>query len=97
MLPTKITQRYGRECSNRNLIKDKTDKKKPRRQLQSKYSFNIGDTVKVVLDKDKFTSGYDKRFFDENFLIASRNRKQGQDLYEIKDLANEPLVGPFYV
>ena len=72
-------------------------KRKPITKTQPKtYNLNIGDSVKISLSPYIFNRGYNKRFSDENYIIADRSIKQGKEVYWLKDMDNEEIVGSFY-
>ena len=73
--------------------KHKTTNTKPR---QRTFKLQIGDSVKISLSPYIFNRGYNKRFSDENYIITQRDIKQGKEVYWLKDMDNEEIVGSFY-
>lgn len=56
----------------------------------------IGDHVRLSVLKKTFTREYDERWTGEVFKIASRSRRDGLDIYRLKDFNDEAVSGTFY-
>ena len=103
MAPNKVTDADNAQIWMRMYLpKPKTQEanvgviKTKKRYKEPRFSYDIGDTVKVSIVPSKFSTAYDKRFSDENFLVADRQIKDGFQLYTLKDMKNEVLLGEFY-
>lgn len=78
------------EKRRREKTSTKTVKKKRR------YSFKVGDIVRVSKLKSLFSRAYDQSFSNELFKIVKRFRKQNIPMYTLKDWADDPIKGSFY-
>ena len=65
--------------------------------IKEGYTYNIGDRVRLSVLRKSFHRRYDENFTREIFHVYSREKKQGFELYRIKDEDNEPVDGVFYV
>lgn len=61
-----------------------------------KYSLNVGDQVRISHLKYTFQRDYQQKWTEEIFKVAYRMRKEGFNLYMLKDLMDEPIDGYFY-
>lgn len=61
-----------------------------------KYSFKIGDYVKVSLVKASIRKFYDQTWSSEIFKVTSRSNIDNICMYKIEDLKQVPLSGSFY-
>ena len=68
-------------------------------QLGSKrktFAFKVGDQVRISHLKYTFQRDYQQKWTEEVFRITKRLRQQGFNLYQLKDLLDEPIDGYFY-
>ena len=68
-------------------------------QLGSKrktFAFKVGDQVRISHLKYTFQRDYQQKWTEEVFRITKRLRQQGFNLYQLKDLLDEPIEGYFY-
>ena len=72
----------------------KKEKKLPK--YKTKFSFKIGDRVKLSHLRNLFDREYDQKWTTEVFTILDRSMQQGIPLYTIKDYNNDPIEGKFY-
>ena len=70
--------------------------KQTTREHKKDFRYKVGDTVKITTEKGKFDRGYNTRFSLENFNIADRHIRQGIEVYTLKDMDNELILGTFY-
>ena len=59
------------------------------------YKFSVGDKVRVSLLRKAFTKGYHNTFTKEIFVVSKRIPRK-QPVYQLVDLANDPVIGTFY-
>ena len=57
--------------------------------------FKVGETVRISKYKSTFTKGYEANFTEELFKVVKVIRGN-PNVYEIKDLEGEPIIGKFY-
>ena len=60
-----------------------------------KFTFNIGDYVRLSLQRRAFERGYKERFTEEIFVISARVPSH-PPRYKLKDLRGEEILGSFY-
>ena len=58
--------------------------------------FKIGDYVRISKVKRTFEPGYTERFTHEVFQVAGVDGSDTPVMYELKDMAGEPIEGKFY-
>ena len=56
----------------------------------------VGDQVRISYLKYTFQRDYQQKWTEEVFRISKRLRQQGFNLYQLKDLLDEPIDGDFY-
>ena len=66
--------------------------KKPKRA----YKLKIGDKVRISHLQYVFQRDYHQKWTQEVFLITNRLRKDGKNLYSLKDFMDEEIDGYFY-
>ncbi|XP_041375275.1 uncharacterized protein LOC121388115 [Gigantopelta aegis] len=70
---------------------------KPKKAIQkNKFTFDIGDKVKVSHLRDTFEPEYQEKWSGEIFTIEKRYWSQGNDLYNLKDWGGDAIKGTFY-
>lgn len=73
---------------------------RPRKRKSSEktkpYKYEIGARVRISLLKGKSTREYDEKWSGEIFEISERRRRDGINVYKIKDYYDEPVSGHFY-
>ena len=72
----------------------KKEKKLPK--VKSKYSFKIGDNVKLSYLRNFFDREYNQKWTTEVFTISDRILNQSIPMYTIKDYDNDVIDGKFY-
>ena len=77
--------------------KEKANKKFVSLQNKNKYSFNIGQLVRISYAKSPFQHSYRQTFMDEVFLVTARYFIDSIPVYKLADLQNEPIEGPRYL
>ena len=65
-------------------------------QKPKPYAFQINDQVRISHLKYTFQRDYHQKWTEEVFRITHRLRKEGFNMYMIKDYLNEPVDGYFY-
>ena len=60
-----------------------------------KYTFNVGDQVRISKIKRQFEKGYVSNFSKEIFIV-SKQIPRDPPVYKLKDLDGEELKGTFY-
>ena len=63
----------------------------PRRAL-----FNVGDHVRTTKFKGAFARGYAEQWTREIFVVSRVRTDEEPVVYELKDLAGEPVLGSYY-
>ena len=66
------------------------------RSKRKKFAFNIGDQVRISHLKYTFQRDYQQKWTEEVFKITHRLRRDGLNLYRIKDYLDETIDGHFY-
>ena len=61
-----------------------------------KFKFKIGDQVRISHLKYQFQRDYHQKWTEEYFMIFERMRKNGKNMYKLKDLLYESISGHFY-
>jgi len=61
-----------------------------------KYKFKVKDQVRISHLKYVFQRDYQQKWTDEIFIVIHRCRKQGINLYQVKDFLDESIDGHFY-
>ena len=62
-----------------------------------KVKFNIGQLVRISIEKLKFAIGSEKKYTDELFRILKFFRRTPPPVYELEDLNGTLIEGQFYV
>ncbi|XP_041350704.1 uncharacterized protein LOC121369716 [Gigantopelta aegis] len=89
--PNSVNQQNEQEvCLSQYLIKPK----KP--ILKKKFTFNVGDKVRVSHLRGTFDREYQEKWSGEIFTIERRYWSQSHDLYKLKDWDGDPIEGTFY-
>lgn len=65
------------------------------KQKQQTPKLDVGDYVRITKAKNLFEKGYINNWSREIFVVSKRKRKN-RVVYELQDLANEPIAGLFY-
>lgn len=86
MTPVEASQEENSGDVYRNLFQEK---------VIHKPKFQVGDTVRISINKSTFRRGYQATFTEEMFVV-SEVLKTDPITYRIKDLANEDIKGTFY-
>ena len=63
---------------------------------RKKYTFSVGDQVRISHLKYTFQRDYQQKWTEEIFRITTRLRRNGVNLYQLKDYLDEPIDGYFY-
>jgi len=63
---------------------------------QSHVKFNVGDLVRITKEKVSFAKGYEQTFSTEIFRIFKIIHRVPQPVYELSDLHDRLIEGPFY-
>ncbi|XP_041376686.1 uncharacterized protein LOC121389141 [Gigantopelta aegis] len=70
---------------------------KPKKAIhKNKFTFNIGDKVRVSHLQGTFDREYQEKWSGEIFTIEKRYWSQGKDLYKLKDWGGDAIKGTFY-
>lgn len=67
-----------------------------RKKFKKKFTFNIGDKVRISKTRKSFEREYDEKWTREIFEVKDRFYRQNQPLYKIEDWFNERIKGTFY-
>ena len=62
----------------------------------NEFLLKLGDLVRISHIRRVFQREYDERYTDELFRISSRRKRVGLNVYILKDLQDEPVLGTFY-
>ena len=60
------------------------------------YKFKVGDNVRVTHTKTLFDTEYDFKWTGEIFKIRVRYKRDGINVYRLKDFLDEDIKGSFY-
>lgn len=60
------------------------------------FKFDVGDTVRLSHVAKAFTREFHERFTRELFLVATRKKRGGLNVYSVTDLAKDEVMGHFY-
>lgn len=69
---------------------------KRNKQRKRYYKFKVNDRVRISHLKHTFQHEYDQKWTGEIFVITHRFRRQGIEVYRLKDYADESISGTFY-
>lgn len=58
-----------------------------------RYSFRVGDKVRISHFRQPFDCDYDERWTGEYFVIKSRTTKESIALYQLQDIDGENIKG----
>lgn len=72
------------------------DKLKLSKRKKKGYKLKVGDQVRISHNKYTFQRDYHQKWTQEVFTIVYRFRKQGLNLYKLKDFLEEDIDGYFY-
>jgi hypothetical protein len=61
-----------------------------------KFKFKEGDLVRLSHVAKVFSRNYDEKWTRELFVLSSRRKRASLNIYEVRDLKKEPVVGTFY-
>jgi hypothetical protein len=61
-----------------------------------KFTFKVGDKVRVSHLRQTFDREYQEKWSGEIFTIEKRYRSQNRDMYKLNDWDGEPIIGTFY-
>ena len=89
--PTKINKSNEAKVWKRMYVDILKFPKKPK-----PYKFKVKDHVRISHLKYVFQRDYQEKWTDEVFIITHRCRKEGINLYTVKDFLDEPIDGHFY-
>ena len=64
---------------------------------KSQYKFNIGDSVRIKLDRGPFSKGHEPLFSEAIYFINSRLFRDNVDYYNLKSHDGEVIDGSFIV
>lgn len=88
MAPSEVT--YENE---KQLYLAQYDRKKKKEQ---KYKFQLNDQIRISKFKHKFHRSYQEQFTGEIFWIHKRFKRQGFNVYELRDCSDSVIKGRFY-
>jgi putative lipase involved disintegration of autophagic bodies len=71
-------------------------KTKPMSTKKWKFTFKVGDTVRVSHLRQAFDREYQEKWSGEIFTIASRYRSQNNALYKLNGWDGDPITGTFF-
>ena len=72
-------------------------KKNPKKHSRSKkFTFEIGDFVRMTHLRKIFGREYDKKWTGQLFKIAKRYIRDGSPIYKVKDFHGDEIKGTFY-
>jgi len=89
--PSEVTEKNSMELYEKVYIPILNKRAKTR----PKWSFRIGQLVRLSLFKDKFKKGYAQKYSEEVFKVSARIPSH-PPRYRIEDLKNEKVSGSFY-
>lgn len=87
MKPTEVTRN--------DVKKIKQKMYPPEVNLEVKFKYRVGDSVRLAKEKYIFEKGYKQGWTDEIFEIVERVPRD-PPVYKVKDLSGETIVGTFY-
>ena len=64
--------------------------------FKKKYAFNVNDYVRVSYLRGTFEREYDQKWTGEIFIVKSRRRRDGIELYHLIDFNGDEISGSFY-
>lgn len=76
--------------------RDKQTNEKGKKQRKRYYKFKVNDRVRISHLKHTFQREYDQKWTGEIFVITHRFRRQGIEVYRLKDYADASISGTFY-
>ena len=69
----------------------------PKKRVKKKpFKFKVDAHVRIPYLTNVFTREYDEKWTGEVFIVTKRYRRDGINVYTVKDLQNEPIKGTFY-
>ena len=69
---------------------------KPVKKKRQKYKFKLGDQVRLTYKRRVFRRGWEQKWTEEIFTVASRYYRDHIPVYKVKDYDGEKIVGAFY-
>lgn len=98
MTPRQVSQENESELWLKQYLPVPRKEKKPVKPKQKKFrfSFQVGEMVRLSHIKAVFDREYDQRWTGEIFKITSRAIRAGLGIYTLEDMLSEPLTGSFY-
>ena len=102
MAPVNVTEETQEEARYKAYVerrkRDKQDKKVSikGKKKRKQYKFKVNDKVRISYLKHAFQREYDQKWTGEVFIITQRYRRQGVEVYKLKDYSDEPISGTFY-
>ena len=63
---------------------------------RNKYTFSINDYVRISYLRGIFDREYDQKWTGEIFIVKSRRKRDGLDVYSLVDFRGDDIVGSFY-
>lgn len=63
---------------------------------KKRFKFSIGDKVRISHLKYIFQRDYHEKWTEEYFCVKHRFRKASKNIYRLKDLLNDDILGTFY-
>jgi len=63
---------------------------------RQKFSFRVGDTVRIVMKRMAFRKGYEEGRWSRELFVVSRQISTKPVTYELVDLDGDPIKGAFY-
>lgn len=67
----------------------------PYQEGDTKPKYNVGDIVRISINKGKFAKGYHANYTSEKFRVTEVH-KTNPPYYKIEDLKHEEILGKFY-
>ncbi|OOZ07626.1 hypothetical protein BOW31_12870 [Solemya velum gill symbiont] len=70
--------------------------RKPKLSLNSKFKYNVGETVRISHLRGIFDREYSQKWTGEIFKVENRYRREGIPVYKLEDWNGENVEGTFY-
>jgi hypothetical protein len=101
MAPVNVTKETQEEARYKAYVeRTKRDKQAKlvsiKGKKRRKHKFKVNNKVRISHLKHAFQSEYDQKWTGEIFIITHRYRRQGVEVYKLKDYSDEPISGTFY-
>ncbi len=81
---------------NEAIIRERLFGKTSNVKTKPRFTFNVGDKVRIAKEKDTFKKGYLPNFTEEVFIVDERMPRQPIPVYRIKDLDGQQIEGVYY-